>query len=231
MLPTPAMRRWSSTKDLIGALRARAWARRCSSGERRGQRLDAQPRAQVGVACGGAGHEVPGAEPPRVVVDEPVPAVQGEAHAGVRRIDRRIEQQRPGHAQVHEQVAVLAQPPHQVLARAAHLLDHSAAHRLGHRERQRGPRPATIQDLHPLEGATLQVRGKLAADRLDLGKLGHRPLLKEGPAGEIRRLGTIAQPRQHGGAYVGQDAVMATTGVAGETGQQRRLLAGVVGAR
>ena len=45
-----------------------------------------------------------------------VPVVELEAHARVRRLLRRVEQQRAGHPQVHEQVPVAVELPDQILA-------------------------------------------------------------------------------------------------------------------
>jgi hypothetical protein len=98
-----------------------------------------------------------------------VTLVQLEAHAGVRRLGGRIEQQRTGHPQVHQQVTLVRQHPVEVLAEPGHPFHHGAAEPLLYDLGPLGPGPAEIEDLDVDDRAALKVRGQLAADRLDLG--------------------------------------------------------------
>ena len=75
-------------------------------GELGRQRLDPEPLRQVRVTRRRAEDQVAGPEPARVDVHEAVAVVELEAHARVRRLDSGVEQERPGHPQVHEQVPI-----------------------------------------------------------------------------------------------------------------------------
>ena len=68
-----------------GAAPARLLAQ-VGGGELGRERLDPEPRGEVRIARGVAVQQVAGPEPARVDVDEPVAAVELEAHAGVRRL-------------------------------------------------------------------------------------------------------------------------------------------------
>src|SRR5437763_16456572 len=85
--------------------------------ELRRERLDPEPSGQILLARLAAVYEVARPEPPWIDVHETVAGVQLEAHAGVRRIQRGMEQQRARLAKVQQQVAVPGESPHQVLAR------------------------------------------------------------------------------------------------------------------
>ena len=102
MLPMPAIRRWSSRNDLIGALRPRASTRRCSAVNSGVNGSTPIRSATVRVARRVAEQQVAGSEPPGIDVREAVAFVELEAHARVRRLGLGVEQQRPGHPQVHE---------------------------------------------------------------------------------------------------------------------------------
>jgi hypothetical protein len=108
-------------------------------------------------------------EPARVDVGEPVAAVELEAHAGVRRLCRGIEQQRTGHTQVHQQVTLVRQHPVEVLAKAGHPLDDGAPQPILHELGKLGPGPAKVEDLDVDDRPPLEVWRQLAADRLNLG--------------------------------------------------------------
>src|ERR1700730_11728837 len=103
MFPTPAMRRWSSTKAFTGAVRPRGPRRGYSAGnsvligsaprraaeifggELRRHRLSAQPRREIGVTRLGSVQQMPGPEPARIDVGEAMAAVEHEADASMRR--------------------------------------------------------------------------------------------------------------------------------------------------
>jgi hypothetical protein len=70
---------------------------------------------------------VTGAEAAGIHVHQAVSVVEIEQHAGMRWRRDGVEQQRPGHAQMHEQVALARQRPDQVLAGTADALDQRAA--------------------------------------------------------------------------------------------------------
>jgi hypothetical protein len=155
MLPTPAIRFWSSRNALTGA-RGRA----------------AAPRREERVALLDAERQLAGAEAARVGEGE-VGARDAQPDAGVRRRAGRVEQERAGHAQVHEQERVVLEPPDQVLAPPAELRDRAAFQRRGQLRGRERARPALVEHLEPLQRAVLHVRREVAADRLDLGQLGH----------------------------------------------------------
>ena len=70
-------------------------------------------------------------------------------------------------------IEVAVERPHEVLTAPAQPLDAAAFERLRELRRRERMRPARVQDLHLLERAALDQRRQLAADRLDLRKLGH----------------------------------------------------------
>jgi hypothetical protein len=95
--------------------------------------------------------------------------VELEAHAGVRWLGGRVEQQRAGHPQVHQEVALVRQLPVEVLAKARHPLHDGAAKPVFHVLGELWPGPAKVEDLDVEDRPPLEVRRQLAADRLDLG--------------------------------------------------------------
>jgi hypothetical protein len=84
-----------------------------------------------------------------------------------------IDEQVARHAQVHRQVHVVLERDDQVLAAAAEALDRASSDRVLERARRRRFTPARIEHLHALEPPTLEHWRQLAANRLDLGELGH----------------------------------------------------------
>jgi hypothetical protein len=98
---------------------------------------------------------------------------EAQPDAGVRRRAGRVEQQRAGHAQVHEQVRVVLELPDEVLAAPREPLDGPAFD--GRRELVRGerPRPALVEHLEGLEGAPLDMGRQIPPDGLDLRELRH----------------------------------------------------------
>ena len=93
----------------------------------------------------------------------------------VRRVGRGSSSSVAGHAQVHEQEDLVGELQDEVLAPAAQPLDAPALHGVDElvgraaAAHQRGSRIS-----RRCSDAPLDVGGELAADRLDLGKLGHR---------------------------------------------------------
>ena len=125
------------------------------------------------VARVAAERELARAEAARVVEEQLLPVVEAEAHPPVARRLRRVEQQRPGHAQVQHQVDVVLELPDQVLAAPRERLDPPALDGGGDLgARDRGA-PAGIEHLEPLQHPALDARREVAADRLHLGQLGH----------------------------------------------------------
>ena len=160
-------------------MRPRAIAAQVLGGELRRQRLDPEALGQVGVARVGAEQQVAGAEAPRVDVHEPMAVVEldrdtrvcGGSAVG-------IEQQRAGHPQVHEQEALVRELPDEVLAARARRARTSAPAQLvgdGSADREGGS-SAESRISTSMERAALEMRRELAADRLDFGQLGHRPI-------------------------------------------------------
>src|SRR5918998_1742934 len=119
-------------------------------------------------------------------------------HVGVALVAGRAYPQRPGHAQVDDQLAVAVQADQQVLAAAQDALDRRGADVERGRELRvrKGPRrPQPAADHQRLE---------LAADRLDLGKLGHRsaarPACGPGRADAGHRLRPPSRPARSSAA-------------------------------
>ncbi len=96
------------------------------------------------------------------------------------------------------------------LPRLPRSLDAPALQRAASSRGRQRARPAGVEDLDLLEPPALHQRRELAADRLDLGKLGHvRRSAYEGLPRQL--LGVAAgQPAQHRGADIGQRAVVAS---------------------
>ena len=174
MLPTPATRRWSSRKALIGA--RDVWASEWRWSPVKSRSSGSTPRR--------ASKKASSASPP--TASSPVPKRRGSSktsswsprsmpHAHVPRRGRGVEQQRPRHAQVHQQEDVVGELPHEVLAAARELVDHAALDRRCHLGRGEGARPAGVEDLDGPQRPAFDVGRQVAADRLDFGELGHRP--------------------------------------------------------
>ncbi len=100
-----------------------------------------------------------------------------DAHTGVGRLGVGVGKDGTGHAQVLGQVHVALEVPEQVLATAAQAKNPPACQRVGQLVRCERPRPARVEYLHAADAPALDERRQLAADRLDLGQLGHRPSL------------------------------------------------------
>ena len=150
------------------------------------ERLDAEAGVEEGVERLRAERELAGAEAARVVEDEHVVA-EVEPHPHVPRRRGRVEQERAGHAQVHEQEDVVGELPDEVLAAAGELLDDAALDRRGQLGRRERPGPARVEHLHGLERASFDVGRQMAADRLDFGELGHRPIRLDSRAARSAR--------------------------------------------
>jgi hypothetical protein len=119
--------------------------------------------------------ELARAEAARIAeADLVAPAVEHEPHALVRRVVGRVEQERAGHPQVHEQEDLILQLPHEVLAAPAERLHAASRHGLDDRGRVQRQAPARVVDTQVGQLPTLDDRGQPAADRLDFGQLGHR---------------------------------------------------------
>src|SRR5207249_5743716 len=110
------------------------------------ERLDAEPRVEERPERLRAEGELAGAEAPGVVEDQLV-RPEDEPDSAVPPGRLRIEQERARHAQVREQIEVVLELPHQVLAATREALDAPPAQRrldLGGSER---PAPARVMDL------------------------------------------------------------------------------------
>ena len=234
MLPTPAMRRWSSRNALTGARRPRASARSASpvSSPSSGSR----PRRAAKNASRAARPErqLAGAEAPRVAEAQLVAVVEDPAHALVRRARRRVVEQRAGHAQVHEQEDVVLELPDQVLAAPRQPLDAPAL-----RPRRRSPRAPAAGTSAGRRSPGARRRAPRRGARAGGGSSrprAARALRQRRSADGARQAAgaprlAARQPVQHRRADVGQRAVVAAAVLAGEGGQQRRVLARVVGVR
>ena len=155
--------------------RARAACERVQvlAGEVLGERLDAEPRAEVGVELGPAGQQPAGAEAARVDEAERVLVVEAHDRARVGRARLGVVEQVAGHAQVDQQEQLVLELRDQVLAAPSERLHAAADERAEHLVRRTRRGPARVAHAVDDEHAPLQPRGELAADRLDLGQLGH----------------------------------------------------------
>ena len=159
------------------------------------------------------------------------PSSSSKPHPRVRRLDRGIEQQRPGHPQVdgagsdHPTATRPGTCPSGRRARSRRRAARLDRRRPSGRV-QRGSRISSSHDRPALE-----VRRQLAADRLDFGELGHRRSYytndSPGSSGAPRHRPATQRAR----ADVGQRAVVPARAVALERRQQRRVLARVIGVR
>src|SRR4051812_31729610 len=146
MLPTPAIRIWSSRNAFTGARRPRASACRCApsnagSNGSRPRRAAEKAARRAAPSWGSPGPNRPGAtdgeegvalrdaelelarpEPPRIDERQAVLA-EIEDDARVRRARIRVEEQRPGHAQVQREEDVVGEREDEVLATPAEPLD------------------------------------------------------------------------------------------------------------
>ena len=137
------------------------------------ERLDPQSGGEERVERVAADGQLARAEAARVDEDQAVPVVEIDVDSHHRRAGERpippVEEQRPRHPQVPEQVNVAGQLEVEVLPAPAHGLDPAALHRrndlLG-RERLAPPR---VVDAQPGDPPPLHARRKRAADGLDLG--------------------------------------------------------------
>ena len=138
------------------------------------ERLDPEARVEEGVELRAAERELAGAEAARVAEGDDVAIVELQAHAHVGRVARRVVEQVAGHAQVHEQEHLAGGLEDEVLAPPVQALDLAALERVAQRLRVQRLTPARVQNLERAQRAPLHERREAAADRLDLGQLGHR---------------------------------------------------------
>ncbi len=136
------------------------------------ERLDAEALGEERLLRLLAERQLARAEAARIDELQPVVA-EIEGDTGVRGWIRRVEEQRAGHSQVQEQVRLVLELPHEVLAAAAEALDAAAVQRVGELVRGERKRPAGVVDGELVQRAAVDVRRQVAADRLDLGQLGH----------------------------------------------------------
>ena len=159
---------------MIGARLILVSAYRCAlvkSGENGSTPSRAAKNASRAVA---AERQLAGAEAARVVEEQLAPVVEREAHARVARRLRRVEQQRARHPQVQHQVDVVLELPDQVLAAPGERVDAAALDGGGDLLAGERAAPARVEHLQRGQHAALDVGREMAADRLDLGQLGHR---------------------------------------------------------
>ncbi len=144
------------------------------AGEVRVERLNAEPGSQEVVQRGTPKSELAGAEATRVDEGDPMcAAVELEDDSRVRRRAARVQQQRPGHAQMDEQEHLVLELPHEVLAAPAEPLHVPAGDRVDDALGRQREAPARVSHLQGAQPAPLDVRREVAPDGLDLGQLGH----------------------------------------------------------
>jgi hypothetical protein len=102
------------------------------------------------------------------------PGIQHEPHALIGRLVGRVEQERAGHAQVHEEEDVVLELPDEVLAPPPEALHAASRDGVDDRGRVEGQAPPWIVNTQLGEEQAVDHGRQPAADRLDLGQLGHR---------------------------------------------------------
>jgi hypothetical protein len=142
------------------------------------QRLDAEPGGEELGQGTGAEQHIAGAEAAHVDEEEAPAVVEVHPHSQVARFlgVGFVEHQVARHAQVHHEVDVVLEREHEILPSAPDALDLATARCVLDRFGWGGHRPARVAHLDRLDAPSLEGGGQLAADRLDLGKLGHAPL-------------------------------------------------------
>ncbi len=121
------MRRWSKRNAFTGSSTASSSLAQVGGSELGREGLCPQPGGQIGVALSDPSHQVSCAKPPWIDIEQPVTAVEPEAHPGMCRLLHRVKQQRSGHPQVDEQMRTTRQGQIEVLPGPAHPLDHGPA--------------------------------------------------------------------------------------------------------
>ena len=141
------------------------------------ERLDAQPGSEVLGEGAGSEQDIARAETAHVDEEQAPAVVEVQAHPEVVGLFgvRVVEQEIARHAQVHDEMDVVLEREHQVFAAPPDALDLAAPESIGDRLGRRRHRPARVPDVDRLEAPALERGRQLTADRLDLGKLGHRP--------------------------------------------------------
>ena len=195
MFPTPAILDWSSRNDFSGAVRPAAISPSASGVNVVRERLDPEP-LEAGRKVGVVDQERL-AEAARVGEPQLAAVVEQEAGAQVTLRGRALvlvqtpplggvelllpldQDQVAGHPQVHDQGLGAVERQQQVLAAPPQALDRPPADRRAQLGRRHRPRPALVEHLQPLDPLPGQLGLELAADRLDLGQLGHPPVLPE----------------------------------------------------
>ena len=199
MFPMPAMLRWSSSNALIGAVRPRASARRCAAVNRSSRAPARGARAKNSSSAASPSSSSPGPEAARIhdhqaPAARALPARQARSRTHVcAGSGSGSHEDRAGHPQVlgevephrTDTISVLAAAPSRSIRRPM-----SASAELLGGERAR---PAGVEDLDARKLRALDQRRQLAADRLDLGQLGHRPAL--GCASGARRVSGALRAR------------------------------------
>src|SRR3954470_1053706 len=92
-------------------------------------------------------------------------------------LSRRRVQKVPRHPEVDQENATALEPNNQILAAPLDRFDALADELGGDLGRVLRPRQSRVFDLHVLEAASDEHWLEPAANRLDLGQLGHRPSL------------------------------------------------------
>src|SRR3954452_14999571 len=157
--------------------------------ERLGPELAGEPGLRT-VLC-----DAPGAEAARVGVGQIGAVVEQRPRAQEARVilgRRREPQQVPGHAQVHEQRGAVVELGDEVLAAAAERLDADALQAGGDGLGRLGIGQPVVEYLYLGERSPAEVREQPAPDRLDLGQLGHQPIVSSRSGGYSTAAPTIS---------------------------------------
>ena len=130
--------------------------------------------------------EQPLAEAPRIGEEQPRAVVELQIGSQIRRVLVAFGQhQVPGHPQVHDECRTILEPEHQVFPPALDGLDPPPGSLLNATRRLRAT-PTAVEDPQSIDRPAGDRRLELATDRLDLGKLGHSPIVTgEAPAAAL----------------------------------------------
>ena len=217
---------------LDGRAPARAPARAALPVEPVLERLDADAGGEERVARRVADRELTGAEAARIAEAQPVAVVELEAHALAAHVRLGVVEQRPGHAQVHDQVDLALERHHEVLAAAVEPLDPPALDRGGQLpgssgSHQRGSRTSSAASMRPSRrGASARriVSTSGSSGTAPQDRSG-RVSRTAGPGCPVRSMPRTSAARC---ADVGHRAVCAAPRDPAVPGQQRDALARVV---
>ena len=161
---------------MIGRAAAARELAQMGPGEALVEGLEAEAGGEEALELIGAFEQLAGTEAARVDDEQFMagPSPELDPDARVDRLLVGVQEDGPGHAQVLGEVKASAELPEQVLAAPLEALHTASAQRRGELGGRQRSRPALVEHLDLGERASGDHGRELAADRLDLGELGHR---------------------------------------------------------